>query len=127
MAVQPSPCAEQFPCAIACAEQRTEVIRLEKEALQQQYTKDKAEWETKNMQLIEEAAHNTGEAPKLKWELKAKQEELKRLQEANKKIRQRLKVARKKGRELEDELKTMPTGIVVRAESKTFIIVAFWV
>ncbi|KAL2653914.1 hypothetical protein R1flu_022042 [Riccia fluitans] len=34
-------------------EQRTEAGRLEKEALQQQYTKDKAEWETKNMQLIE--------------------------------------------------------------------------
>ncbi|KAL2609222.1 hypothetical protein R1flu_027795 [Riccia fluitans] len=36
------------------AEQRTKAIRLEKEALQQQYTKDKAEWETKNTQLIEE-------------------------------------------------------------------------
>ncbi|KAL2612158.1 hypothetical protein R1flu_023850 [Riccia fluitans] len=34
--------------------QRTEVVRLEKEALQQQYAKDKAEWERKNMQLIEE-------------------------------------------------------------------------
>ncbi|KAL2632091.1 hypothetical protein R1flu_016777 [Riccia fluitans] len=62
---------------------------------------------------------NTGEVPKLKWELEAKQEELKRLQEADKKIRQRLKVARRKGRELEDELKTMPASIVVRAESKT--------
>ncbi|KAL2602975.1 hypothetical protein R1flu_017231 [Riccia fluitans] len=36
------------------AEQRTKVVRLEKEALQQQYTKEKAEWETKNTQLIEE-------------------------------------------------------------------------
>ncbi|KAL2607956.1 hypothetical protein R1flu_026529 [Riccia fluitans] len=36
------------------AEQRTEAIRLEKEALQQQYAKDKAEWERKNTQLIEE-------------------------------------------------------------------------
>ncbi|KAL2624267.1 hypothetical protein R1flu_008512 [Riccia fluitans] len=36
------------------AEQHTEVVRLEKEALQQQYTKDKVEWETKNTQLIEE-------------------------------------------------------------------------
>ncbi|KAL2608370.1 hypothetical protein R1flu_026943 [Riccia fluitans] len=36
------------------AEQRTKAIRLEKEALQQQYTKEKAEWETKNTQLIEE-------------------------------------------------------------------------
>ncbi|KAL2631230.1 hypothetical protein R1flu_015916 [Riccia fluitans] len=36
------------------AEQWTEVVRLEKEALQQQYTKDKAEWETKSTQLIEE-------------------------------------------------------------------------
>ncbi|KAL2623739.1 hypothetical protein R1flu_007984 [Riccia fluitans] len=36
------------------AEQGTKVVRLEKEALQQQYTKDKAEWETKNTQLIEE-------------------------------------------------------------------------
>ncbi|KAL2645312.1 hypothetical protein R1flu_012899 [Riccia fluitans] len=36
------------------AEQRTEAVQLEKEALQQQYTKEKAEWETKNMQLIEE-------------------------------------------------------------------------
>ncbi|KAL2608003.1 hypothetical protein R1flu_026576 [Riccia fluitans] len=35
-------------------EQRTEVVRLEKEALQQQYTKDKVEWERKNTQLIEE-------------------------------------------------------------------------
>ncbi|KAL2621083.1 hypothetical protein R1flu_001288 [Riccia fluitans] len=30
------------------AEKRTEVVRLEKEALQQQYTKERAEWETKN-------------------------------------------------------------------------------
>ncbi|KAL2633248.1 hypothetical protein R1flu_004727 [Riccia fluitans] len=30
------------------AEQRTEAVRLEKEALQQQYAKDKAEWERKN-------------------------------------------------------------------------------
>ncbi|KAL2610706.1 hypothetical protein R1flu_029279 [Riccia fluitans] len=30
------------------AKQRTEAVRLEKEALQQQYTKDKAEWERKN-------------------------------------------------------------------------------
>ncbi|KAL2631136.1 hypothetical protein R1flu_015822 [Riccia fluitans] len=30
------------------AKQCTEVVRLEKEALQQQYTKDKVEWETKN-------------------------------------------------------------------------------
>ncbi|KAL2633621.1 hypothetical protein R1flu_005100 [Riccia fluitans] len=36
------------------AEQRTEAIRLEKKVLQQQYTKDKAEWERKNTQLIEE-------------------------------------------------------------------------
>ncbi|KAL2622305.1 hypothetical protein R1flu_002510 [Riccia fluitans] len=35
-------------------EQCTEVVRLEKEALQQQYIKEKAEWETKNTQLIEE-------------------------------------------------------------------------
>ncbi|KAL2622851.1 hypothetical protein R1flu_003056 [Riccia fluitans] len=31
------------------AEQRTKAVRLEKKALQQQYTKEKAEWETKNM------------------------------------------------------------------------------
>ncbi|KAL2628987.1 hypothetical protein R1flu_013673 [Riccia fluitans] len=36
------------------AEQCTEAVRLEKEALQQQYAKDKAEWERKNTQLIEE-------------------------------------------------------------------------
>ncbi|KAL2645477.1 hypothetical protein R1flu_013064 [Riccia fluitans] len=36
------------------AKQRTEAVRPEKEALQQQYAKDKAEWERKNMQLIEE-------------------------------------------------------------------------
>ncbi|KAL2633335.1 hypothetical protein R1flu_004814 [Riccia fluitans] len=38
----------------AKVEQRTKVVRLEKEALQQQYAKDKAEWERKNTQLIEE-------------------------------------------------------------------------
>ncbi|KAL2632903.1 hypothetical protein R1flu_004382 [Riccia fluitans] len=38
----------------AKVEQRTEVVRLEKEALQQQYIKDKAVWETKNTHLIEE-------------------------------------------------------------------------
>ncbi|KAL2632015.1 hypothetical protein R1flu_016701 [Riccia fluitans] len=67
---------------------------------------------------MEQAAHNIGEAPKLKRELEAKQEELKRLQEVDKKIRQRMKVARRKGRELEDKLKTMPAGIVVKIESK---------
>ncbi|KAL2652634.1 hypothetical protein R1flu_020762 [Riccia fluitans] len=36
------------------AEQRTEVVRLEKEFLQQQYTKERDEWETKNTYLIEE-------------------------------------------------------------------------
>ncbi|KAL2652344.1 hypothetical protein R1flu_020472 [Riccia fluitans] len=35
-------------------EQHTEAVRLEMAALQQQYTNKKAEWETKNMQLIEE-------------------------------------------------------------------------
>ncbi|KAL2643566.1 hypothetical protein R1flu_011153 [Riccia fluitans] len=34
--------------------QRTKAVRLEKEALQQQYAKDKVEWERKNTQLIEE-------------------------------------------------------------------------
>ncbi|KAL2644776.1 hypothetical protein R1flu_012363 [Riccia fluitans] len=58
--------------------------------------------------LDKQAAHNNGEALELKRELEAKQEELKRLQEADKKIRQILKVARRKGKELEDELKTMP-------------------
>ncbi|KAL2633597.1 hypothetical protein R1flu_005076 [Riccia fluitans] len=38
-------------------EQRTEAVRLEKEALQQQYAKDKVEWERKNTQLIEEVGH----------------------------------------------------------------------
>ncbi|KAL2641432.1 hypothetical protein R1flu_009019 [Riccia fluitans] len=65
------------------------------------------------------AIHTTGEALEFKQELEAKQEELKRLQEVDKKIRQRLKVARRKGRELEDEVKTIPASIVVRAESKT--------
>ncbi|KAL2641696.1 hypothetical protein R1flu_009283 [Riccia fluitans] len=65
--------------------------------------------------LMEQAAHNTGKAPELKRELEAKQE----TQEADKKIRQCLKVTRRKCRELEDELKTMPACIVVRVESKT--------
>ncbi|KAL2613254.1 hypothetical protein R1flu_024946 [Riccia fluitans] len=68
---------------------------------------------------MEQAAQNTGEAPQFKWELEAKEEELKRLQDADKKISQRLKIARRKSKELEDELKTMPVGIVVRAKSKT--------
>ncbi|KAL2642075.1 hypothetical protein R1flu_009662 [Riccia fluitans] len=36
------------------AEQRSEAVRLEKDVLQQQYTREKVEWETKNTQLIEE-------------------------------------------------------------------------
>ncbi|KAL2628983.1 hypothetical protein R1flu_013669 [Riccia fluitans] len=36
------------------AQQHMEVVRLEKETLQQQYAKDKGEWERKNTQLIEE-------------------------------------------------------------------------
>ncbi|KAL2611281.1 hypothetical protein R1flu_022973 [Riccia fluitans] len=49
--------------------------------------------------LMEQVAHNTGEASELKRELEAKQEELKR--------------TRRKGRELENELKTMPASFVI--------------
>ncbi|KAL2632973.1 hypothetical protein R1flu_004452 [Riccia fluitans] len=97
------------------AKQRMEDVRLEKEASQQGCQKELAQIHS----LMKQVAHKTSEAPELKRELEAKQEELKRLQEVDKKIRQCLKVARRKGRELEDELKTMPAGIVVRVESKT--------
>ncbi|KAL3686051.1 hypothetical protein R1sor_004073 [Riccia sorocarpa] len=56
---------------------------------------------------------------KLKRELKAKEQELKRLQENDKKIRHRLKAAKKKERDLETELKKMPVGVVMKGESKT--------
>ncbi|KAL3699414.1 hypothetical protein R1sor_017436 [Riccia sorocarpa] len=81
------------------AKEREEAVRKEKETLQRDYTNEKAEWEAKNSQLI--------------------QEELKRLQENDKKIRHRLKAAKKKERDLEMELKKMPVGVVLKGESKT--------
>ncbi|KAL3685597.1 hypothetical protein R1sor_003619 [Riccia sorocarpa] len=133
----------------ALAARREETICLEKDALQKEYSRDKADWESKNHKLAEEVnqlhddmkrvstkeelvqaelseirsqmevfAKNTGEATGLKLELEAKEEELRKLQEADKKIRQRLKTAKKKGKELEGELKKMPAGVLVKPESR---------
>ncbi|KAL3695318.1 hypothetical protein R1sor_009394 [Riccia sorocarpa] len=133
----------------ALAARREETIRLEKDALQKEYSRDKADWESKNHKLAEEvnqlhedmkrvstkeelvraelseirsqmevSAKNTGEATGLKLELEAKEEELRKLHEADKKIRQRLKTAKKKGKELEGELKKMPAGVLVKLESR---------
>ncbi|KAL3694864.1 hypothetical protein R1sor_008515 [Riccia sorocarpa] len=128
----------------ALAARREETICLEKDALQKEYSRDKADWESKNHKLAEEvnqlhedmkrvstkeelsqirsqmevSAKNTGEATGLKLELEAKEEELRKLQEADKKIRQRLKTAKKKGKELEGELKKMPAGVLVKPESR---------
>ncbi|KAL3678642.1 hypothetical protein R1sor_021598 [Riccia sorocarpa] len=131
----------------ALAARREETIRLEKDALQKEYSRDKADWESKNHKLAEEvnqlhedmkrvstkeelvqlseirsqmevSAKNIGEATGLKLELEAKEEELRKLQEADKKIRQRLKTAKKKGKELVGELKKMPAGVLVKHESR---------
>ncbi|KAL3688359.1 hypothetical protein R1sor_014668 [Riccia sorocarpa] len=133
---------------VALAERREQTIRLEKDALQKVYSKEKADWESKNHKLVEEifqlhkdmkkvstkeelvqaelfeirsqmeiSAKNTGEATELKQELEAKEEEPRKLQEADKKIQQRLKTAKKKGKELEGELKKMPAGVLVKPES----------
>ncbi|KAL3681678.1 hypothetical protein R1sor_024634 [Riccia sorocarpa] len=133
----------------ALAARREETVRLEKDALQKEYSRDKAVWESKNHKLAEEvnqlhedmkrvstkeelvqaelseirsqmevSAKNTGEATGLKLELEAKEEELWKLQEADKNIRQRLKIAKKKGKELEGELKKIPAGVLVKPESK---------
>ncbi|KAL3699017.1 hypothetical protein R1sor_017039 [Riccia sorocarpa] len=68
-----------------------------------------------------EAATRRSDEPQaeLKRELEAKEQELKRLQENDKKIRHRLKAAKKKKRDLEMELKKMPIGVVLKGESKT--------
>ncbi|KAL3697121.1 hypothetical protein R1sor_011197 [Riccia sorocarpa] len=133
----------------AQAERREETIRLEKEALEVEYSKEKADWESKNQKLVDEvsqlhedmkkvstkedgvqaellqirsqmedSAKNTGETTELKLELEAKEEELRKLQEADKKIRQRLRTAKRKGKELEGELKKIPAGVLVKPESK---------
>ncbi|KAL3692660.1 hypothetical protein R1sor_006311 [Riccia sorocarpa] len=67
---------------------------------------------------MEDSAKNMGETTELKLELEAKEEELRKLQEADKKIRQRLKTAKRKGKELEGELKKIPAGVLVKPESK---------
>ncbi|KAL3695269.1 hypothetical protein R1sor_009345 [Riccia sorocarpa] len=133
----------------AQAERREETIRLEKEALEVEYSKEKADWESKNQKLVDEvsqlhedmkkvstkeervqaellqirsqmedSAKNTGETTELKLELEAKEEELRKLQEADKKIRQKLKTAKRKGKELEGELKKILAGVLVKPESK---------
>ncbi|KAL3699434.1 hypothetical protein R1sor_017456 [Riccia sorocarpa] len=133
----------------AQAERREETIRLEKEALEVEYSKEKADWESKNQKLVDEvsqlhedmkkvstkeervqaellqicsqmedSAKNTGETTELKLELEAKEEELRKLQEADKKIRQKLKTAKRKDKELEGELKKIPAGVLVKLESK---------
>ncbi|KAL3702048.1 hypothetical protein R1sor_020070 [Riccia sorocarpa] len=68
-----------------------------------------------------EAATKRSDEPQadLKRELEAKEQELKRLQETDRKIRHRLKAAKKKERDLETELKKMPVGVVLKGESKT--------
>ncbi|KAL3678587.1 hypothetical protein R1sor_021543 [Riccia sorocarpa] len=61
---------------------------------------------------MEDFAKNMGETTELKLELEAKEEELRKLQEADKKIRQKLKTAKRKGKELEGELKKIPAGVL---------------
>ncbi|KAL3694524.1 hypothetical protein R1sor_008175 [Riccia sorocarpa] len=135
----------------AQAERREEAIRLEKKALEVEYSKEKADWESKNQKLVDEvsqlhedmkkvstkeepvqaellhirsqmedSAKNTGEATELKLELEAKEEELRKLQEADKKIRQKLKTAKRKGKELEGELKKIPAGVLVKPETRPY-------
>ncbi|KAL3702551.1 hypothetical protein R1sor_020573 [Riccia sorocarpa] len=67
---------------------------------------------------MEDSAKNTGETTELKLELEAEEEKLRKLQEADKKIRQKLKTAKRKGKELEGELKKIPAGVLVKPESK---------
>ncbi|KAL3696905.1 hypothetical protein R1sor_010981 [Riccia sorocarpa] len=132
------------------AAERESTIRLEKQALEEEYSKEKAKWKSKNQRLVEEvnqlhedkkqisikeervqgelaqirtlveaSAKNTGEATELKRTLEAKEAELLRLHEAEVRIRQRLKVAKRKGKELEGELQKIHAGVLVKPESKT--------
>ncbi|KAL3691957.1 hypothetical protein R1sor_005608 [Riccia sorocarpa] len=59
------------------------------------------------------------EAHELKHELEEKEQDLKRLQENDRKIRHRLRAAKKKEKDLETELKKMPIGVVLKGDSKT--------
>ncbi|KAL3688398.1 hypothetical protein R1sor_014707 [Riccia sorocarpa] len=68
---------------------------------------------------MEAATKRSDKAPELKRELKANEQELKRLQDVDRKIRHRLKVAKKKEKDLETELKNMPVGVVLKSKSKT--------
>ncbi|KAL3688144.1 hypothetical protein R1sor_014453 [Riccia sorocarpa] len=83
-----------------------------------------AEEREETIQLGEICSHmeispkNMGEATQLKLELEAKEEELRKLQEADRKIRQCLKTAKRKGKELEGELKKILARVLVKPESK---------
>ncbi|KAL3678639.1 hypothetical protein R1sor_021595 [Riccia sorocarpa] len=74
---------------------------------------------TQLREMMEAATKRFDESPELKRELEAKRQELKRLQENDRKIRHRLRAAKKKEMDLETELKKMPAGVVLKGESKT--------
>ncbi|KAL3675394.1 hypothetical protein R1sor_025342 [Riccia sorocarpa] len=62
---------------------------------------------------------DVGDVGELKKQLEEKEEQLKRLKEADAKIVKKLRLAKKKGQSMEKELSKMPAGLMVKAETKT--------
>ncbi|KAL3676156.1 hypothetical protein R1sor_026104 [Riccia sorocarpa] len=62
---------------------------------------------------------DVGDVGELKKQLEEKDEQLKRLKEADAKVVKKLRLAKKKGQSMEKELSKMPAGLMVKAETKT--------
>ncbi|KAL3681622.1 hypothetical protein R1sor_024578 [Riccia sorocarpa] len=62
---------------------------------------------------------DVGDVGELKKQLEEKEEQLKRLKEADAKVVKKLRLAKKKGQSMEQELSKMPAGLIVKAETKT--------
>ncbi|KAL3700170.1 hypothetical protein R1sor_018192 [Riccia sorocarpa] len=62
---------------------------------------------------------DVGDVGELKKQLEEKEEQLKRLAEADAKVVKKLRLAKKKGQSMEKELSKMPAGLMVKAETKT--------
>ncbi|KAL3677621.1 hypothetical protein R1sor_027569 [Riccia sorocarpa] len=107
--------------------------RLRTELEEAQSREEKEEWEARNQKLSEDISvlheerlritaredSSCGDVGELKKQLEEKEEQLKRLAEADAKVVKKLRLAKKKGQSMEKELSKMPAGLMVKAETKT--------
>ncbi|KAL3681706.1 hypothetical protein R1sor_024662 [Riccia sorocarpa] len=75
--------------------------------------------QVRSLLLQPRESSDVGDVGELKKQLEEKEEQLKRLAEADAKVVKKLRLAKKKGQSMEKELSKMPAGLMVKAETKT--------